>query len=375
MSRLHVIALGGTIAAANSGTDSASGVAPSVSASEIAAAAGLDTLPGGAPEVTFDQVAQVGSGSITLGMLDAVVASARQARAEGARGVVLTQGTDTLADSAFVLALTNDSGLPIIATGAMRNPTLPGADGPANVRAAALTALDPRLSGLPSLLVFADEIHSPLTVTKTHTSSVAAFASPSAGPLGWVSEDRVVLQQMPATLPGTLTVPEAGGTDADRETPETPGHQPEDARPKGSGLGLEGSGPEGTGPHLTHVPRVALVTVGFDDDLAYLAGLPAAGYAGAVIAGVGGGHVSTRAVEAVAQLARQMPVVLASRTGAGAVLERTYGYPGAEIELLSRGLIPAGTLDADRARLLLILALRAGVPTEKLPEVFAAFRG
>lgn len=368
MSRLHVIALGGTIAATNSGADASAGVSPSVSASEIAAAAGLDTLPGGAPEVTFDQVAQVGSGSITLGMLDAVVASARQARAEGARGVVLTQGTDTLADSAFVLALINDSGLPIIATGAMRNPTLPGADGPANVRAAALTALDPRLTGLPSLLVFTDEIHSPLTVTKTHTTSVAAFASPSAGPLGWVSEDRVVLQQMPATLPGTLTVPGAGGTDTDRETPETQGYQPE-------GSGLEGTGPEGTGPHLPHVPRVALVSVGFDDDLAYLAGLPAAGYAGAVIAGVGGGHVSTRAVEAVAQLAGQMPVVLASRTGAGAVLERTYGYPGAEIDLLSRGLIPAGTLDADRARLLLILALRAGVPAEKLPEVFAAFRG
>lgn len=96
MSRLHVIALGGTIAATNSGSDASAGVSPSVSAREIAAAAGLDTLPGGAPEVTFDQVAQVGSGSITLGMLDAVVASARQARAEGARGVVLTQGTDTL---------------------------------------------------------------------------------------------------------------------------------------------------------------------------------------------------------------------------------------------------------------------------------------
>lgn len=345
MSRLHVIALGGTIAATNSGTDSASGVTPSVSAREIAAAAGLDTLPGGAPEVTFDQVAQVGSGSITLGMLDAVVASARQARAEGARGVVLTQGTDTLADSAFVLALTNDSGLPIIATGAMRNPTLPGADGPANVRAAALTALDPRLAGLPSLLVFADEIHSPLTVTKTHTTSVAAFASPAAGPLGWVSEDRVILQHMPATLPGTLTVPEAGGTESVEETSEP------------------------------IPPRVALVSVGFDDDLAYLAGLPTAGYAGAVIAGVGGGHVSTRAIDAVAALAEKMPVVLASRTGAGAVLERTYGYPGAEIDLLSRGLIPAGMLDADRARLLLILALRAGVPAEKLPEVFAAFRG
>ncbi|MCT1920985.1 asparaginase domain-containing protein [Brevibacterium luteolum] len=345
MSRLHVIALGGTIATTNSGTDSASGVTPSVSASEIAAAAGLDTLPGGAPEVTFDQVAQVGSGSITLGMLDAVVASARQARTDGARGVVLTQGTDTLADSAFVLALINDSGLPIIATGAMRNPTLPGADGPANVRAAALTALDPRLAGLPSLLVFADEIHSPLTVTKAHTTSVAAFASPAAGPLGWVSEDRVILQHMPATLPGTLTVPEAGGTESVEETSEP------------------------------IPPRVTLVSVGFDDDLAYLAGLPAAGYAGAVIAGVGGGHVSTRAIDAVAALAEKMPVVLASRTGAGAVLERTYGYPGAEIDLLSRGLIPAKMLDADRARLLLILALRAGVPAEKLPEVFAAFRG
>ncbi|MFB9775760.1 asparaginase domain-containing protein [Brevibacterium otitidis] len=339
MSDLHVIALGGTIAAAQAATTDAGGVLPSATAAEITAAAGLDSLPGGGPEVSFDQVAQVGSPSITFQMLDAVLASARQARADGARAVIVTQGTDTLEDTAFILALMNDTGLPIAVTGAMRNPTLPGADGPANVRAAALAALDPRLAGLPSVLVFADEVHNPLTVTKAHTTSVAAFTSPGAGPLGWVSEDRVVLAHMPATLPGTLTVPDA----ADASAAET--------------------------------PRVALVAAGFDDDLAYLSGLADAGYAGAVIAGVGGGHVSDRAIESVAALAEQLPVVLASRTGAGAVLERTYAYPGAEIDLLSRGLISAGVLNACRARLLLMLALRAGVPRESLPGVFAAFRG
>ena len=337
--RLHVIALGGTIASVPQ-KDAAAGVAPTVGAEQIAETAHLDTLdlPGGPPQVTFEQLAQVGSGSITLAHLFAAVRSIRTAAASGAHGVILTQGTDTLEDSAFVLSLLNDAGIPVALTGAMRNPSLPGADGGANVRAAALTALDERVRALASdrrlaaCLVFADEVFDPATVVKAHTTSVAAFsAGPGQGPMGWVSEDRLVLPHTPAEarVPSGWRVP---------DVPSDP----------------------------AALPRVALVEAGLNDDLGLLDGLAAAGYAGCVLAGVGGGHVPAGTVERVAALAAQMPVVLASRTGAGAVLQRTYGYPGAEIDLLGRGLVPAGTLNARKARLALILALEFGTDFPQL---------
>lgn len=335
--RLHIIALGGTIASSPQ-TDAASGVTPSIGAEQIAAAAHLDTLTvkGEPPRVTFEQLAQVGSGSITLHHLFDAVRSIRRAAADGADGIVLTQGTDTLEDSAFVLALLNDAGIPVVLTGAMRNPSLPGADGGANVRAAARTALDPTMKELAAdrrlaaALVFADEVFDPMSVTKAHTTSVAAFqAGLGQGPLGWVSEDRFVLPHVPAAsraVPG-WSVPEV--PEADQSAPA--------AAPA--------------------FPRVAVIEVGLDDDLSLVEELAEAGYAGCVLAGVGGGHVPQSTVGRVAALAAEVPVVLASRTGAGATLERTYGYPGAEIDLLGRGLVPAGTLNARKARLALILAL------------------
>lgn len=342
--KIHIVALGGTIAstadaagADRAGADRAgkasSGVAPRATAQQIVEAARINTLPHPV-EVTYEQVAQVGSASITLDHLSQVVDSATRAANQGAVAVVLTQGTDTLEETTFALSLMNSSGIPIITTGAMRNPTLPGADGPANVRSAIITACNPRVAMLPAVLVFADEVHDPSFVRKTHTTSVATFSSgPAAGPLGWVSEDRLVFAHVPASLPGTLT--------RNREV----------------------SAP------------VALVEVGLGESLAYLDFLGQAGYRAAVVAGVGGGHVPVWALDRVQALATQMPVVYASRTGAGHTLEATYGYPGAELDLLDAGLIPAGRLDARKARILTMLALDSGVASrEELQEVFAYFR-
>ena len=326
--RILIAALGGTIASTAQAT--AQGVSPQASGEDIAAAAGLDTLPFPA-QLEFAQIAQTGSGSITLAMLAQVVARAKEARAAGIDGVVLTQGTDTLEETAFALSVLNDSGVPVAVTGAMRNPTLPGADGPANVRAAIIAAADPRIAMLPAVAVFADEVHDPSFVRKLHSTSVATFSSgPAAGPLGWISEDSLILAHVPATLPGIF--------------PVTSG---------------------------TEFPQVALIEVGLGDSLALLDALPQAGYAGAVISGVGGGHVPEWAVERVRSLAARMPVVYASRTGSGRTLEKTYGYPGAEYDLLAAGCIPAGRLDARKARLLLVLALAAKVSPQ---QAFAYFR-
>lgn len=321
---LLLAALGGTIA---STANAAGGVAPALSGAEIAAAAGLDQVW---PDLRadFTQVAQVSSANVTLEMLFDVV---ERARTSGADGIVLTQGTDTLEESAFGLWLLNDSSTHIAVTGAMRNPTLPGADGPANVRAAALTALSDKVSDLPSSLVFNDEVHDPRFVSKSHTTSTAAFSSgPILGAIGWLSEDDLHLPHAP---------------------------QP----PKSPFAGL---------PRPSQLSKVALAEVGMGEPEETLDLIAGSGLAGAVVSGVGGGHIPEELLPAVARLAERMPVVLASRTGSGASLHRTYGYPGGEIGLLEAGLVPAGTLDARKARIVLNLALSFGLDPA---EVFAHF--
>ena len=392
--RIHIAALGGTIASVP--TESG-GVSPSISGEDIARAARLDTIDVGsvighvAPpagqageeggqgagasssglQLTFEQVAQVGSGSITVEHLVSVVESARTAASEGAVGVVLTQGTDTLEETAFVLSRINDSGIPIMVTGAMRNPSLPGADGPANVRAAVIAALSPQVRGLASALVMADEIHDPVFVRKDHTSFIHAFSSgPSAGPLGWVSEDRVILPHVPADggLAGAVGaggVAAAGGEAqpvGDAAAAGVAGAAGGEARPAGV-AGAAGAAPRPQFPGLTSddvFPQVAVIAVGLGDSLAILDGVADAGYAGCVLAGVGGGHVPQSALPAVERLSQQMPVVYSSRTGSGSALENTYGYPGAEIGLQKMGLVPSGVLDPYKARLQLRLALAVG---------------
>ncbi|MGO2034897.1 MAG: asparaginase [Brevibacterium sp.] len=322
---LLLAALGGTIA---STANHSGGVAPALSGAEIAAAAGLDRIW---PDLQadFTQVSQVSSANVTLEMLFDVVELARAAEAHG---IVLTQGTDTLEESAFGLWLLNDSGTHIAATGAMRNPTLPGADGPANVRAAALTALSPLVRNLPASLVFDDEVHDPRFVRKSHVSSTAAFSSgPVLGAIGWLSEDALRLPHAPAP---TAASPFAGL------------------------------------PRPDSLAKVALAEVGMGEPEETLTSIAESGFAGAVISGVGGGHVPEHLVPAVTRLGEAMPVVLASRTGSGASLRSTYGYLGGEIGLLESGLIPAGLLDARKARIVLTLALSFGLDPA---EVFAHF--
>ena len=304
--RLHLISLGGTIA--STGAETSSGVGPKLGAADLVAAVpGLDGLA----EITTEQLAQVGSSSLTPDLVVAVARAARAAVDDGARGIVVTQGTDTLEETAYLLSLLGDDRAPIAVTGAMRNPTLAGPDGPANLLAAAQVALSDELRGVRSVAVFSDEIHDPQWVRKDHTTSTAAFTSgPHAGPIGWVHEGSVRLHGRPVAAP-SVALPS------------------------------------------TSIPPVALVPAGLGEDLRLVDALADLGYAGAVIDGVGGGHVHADAVPRLEALAARMPVVLASRTGSGLMLASTYGYPGSELDLLGRGLRSAGPLPGRKARLLL----------------------
>ncbi|GHC66174.1 hypothetical protein GCM10010349_38570 [Streptomyces flavofungini] len=187
---VSVITLGGTISA--QGGDHAR-----LTGAQTLAAA---PLPAGV-DVELHDVRRLPGSSLALADLAELAGKVDEATSAG-HGAVVVQGTDTLEETAFLLDVVCAPREPVVVTGAMRRPDLPGADGPANLAAALATAAAPDCRGLGVLTVLADEIHAARHVRKTHTTSVATFASPGAGPLGRVVEGvpRILLR------PGQPTV-------------------------------------------------------------------------------------------------------------------------------------------------------------------------
>lgn len=329
--RVALFSLGGTIASTSDDQAGAGGVTPRLGARELVAA--VPQLEGIA---TLDSVAfrQIASGDLTFEDLAALAGAIEKKLADGADGVVVTQGTDSIEETAFALSLLVDDPRPVVVTGAMRNPTLAGADGPANLLSAVQVACSTKAYGLGTVVVFNDEIHSARFVRKTHTSSTATFQSPTVGPLGWVVEGRARVALAPTASLPVIVKPSA--------------EQP--------------------------LPAVALLTVSLGDDGRLVDQVEAQGYRGLVLEAFGGGHVPARMVAALETLAASIPVVLASRTGAGEMLTETYGFPGSERDLLARGLIAAGALDGLKARVLLTLLLASSPDATGVHEGFARAR-
>ena len=209
----------------------------------------------------------------------------------------------------------------------MRAPDFAGADGPANLLAAVTVAA----SGLNFggvVVVLGDEIHAAQLVAKTHSTKPSAFASPGAGPLGWIVESAVVQQLVPTW---------------DRLL-----------------LGMSAE---------ANLPSVPLITICLDDDGAAL--VVGAKADGLVIEAMGGGHVPAWLVDPICALTDRIPVVMTSRTRSGTVLSSTYAFAGSEQDLRRGGVITAGFLPALKARLLLLLLLRSGADREQIRTVFA----
>lgn len=322
--RVDYLATGGTIASVRTGDSP--GATPTLTAEAIAESAGIDE----AADIRTHQLMQRASTSITFADLLGLRDEIGRRIADGSAGIVITQGTDTIEETAFALDLLWPDDTPIVITGAMRNPSLPGADGPANLLAAVQVAASPQARGLGVVVVFNDEIHAARFVSKTHTSRLSTFQSPLAGPLGWVSEGRPLIATRPV---GRFHV---------------------------------------NPPLHAAIPPVALVRLALGDDGRIIPMLPALGFRGAVIEGFGGGHVTPAMVPLIERLVAQMPVVLASRTGSGEVLSDTYRYPGSEIELLELGLIRAGALNGLKARVLLSLCLAADPSAQDVADAFQA---
>jgi L-asparaginase len=320
--KVSVLSLGGTIAMTG---DGGSGVVPKLTGEDLVSAIPqLATVA----EVAASSFRQAPGAHLGIEDLVDLTAEISLLIAAGTDGIVITQGTDTIEETSFVLDLLVDTEAPVVVTGAMRNPSLAGADGPANLLASVQVAASPVARRLGTLVVLNDEIHAARFVRKTHTQNPAAFGSSPVGPIGWVVED------VPKIAVGLPRI-----------------------------------------PHLL-VPKryqsnsVALLTVALGDDGSLLRAVEGSGYAGLVVEAMGGGHVPAVMVEALASLAEKIPVVLASRTGGGETLRRTYGFPGSETDPLRRGLIYAGPLDGLKARLLLMLLMLSGIERKEAAPAF-----
>lgn len=322
--RVHVISLGGTIAMAG---DGAAGVVPKLDAADLVAAVPEVEAVAAVTAESFRQVA-----SANLGFADIIALAGRigDMAGQGIDGFVVTQGTDTLEDSAFLLACLTDGSVPVAVTGAMRNPTQVGGDGPANLLAAVRVAASEETAEHGVVVVMNDEVHTARHVTKAHRFNVAAFASPDTGPIGWVAEGRVRYH-------GTAKPP--------------PRFRPVE---------------------LTRPAEVALLTSVFGSQGRLLDGFADKGFDGLVVEAFGVGHLPESLADAAGALAEAMPVVLASRIPAGEIFTETYGYAGGEIDLIRRGFIPAGPWSGRKARILLTLALMQGASRQEIAVVLGA---
>jgi L-asparaginase len=293
---------------------------------------GTDAPVGG--RVTHRAIANVGSSSIRPAHLRQVLQEAREAVAGGARGVVLTQGTDTLEESAFLLNRYWDQNAPLVVTGAMRPANAPGADGPANLRDALSAARAQQARGLGVLAVFDGQVHLADRVVKTSTRGVSAFDSVPGGPSAVVDGDLLRLLHQPLT----------------------------------TGL------PALAGPLPDELPRVPVLALGLGDDAALLDALPADSLDGLVIAGTGMGHVPEQAVAPLAALVSAgVPVLVATRVPTGGTSTHHYGYPGSETDLIRHGCRMTGLLRPQQARLLLQVLLADGADAERIDRALHTY--
>lgn len=323
---VHIFSLGGTISMT---AETPGGpVLPTLAADDLTPTLGR-YLPGF--EIHSRTLAKLGSPQLQIGHVRQALDAARDAVAAGAQGVVIVQGTDTLEETAYLLDLWWELPEPLVLTGAMRYADDAGAEGLGNLVAAVRVAAEPRLRDNGVLVVMNDEVHLAEQVVKQDANSLQAFTSGSWGQIARLLEGRVHIAYRRSQRFAPLPLPA-------RDDEQV---------------------------------RVPIVMAGIADDGALLDAAIATEPRGIVIAAMGSGHVPVAMAEAAGRaVAAGIPVVFASRTGGGSTTRSSYGYPGSEVDLLNRGLIGAGWLDACKSRLLLYALLAGGASTAEVRGEF-----
>lgn len=240
-------------------------------------------------------------------------------------GFVVTHGTDTLEETAYFLDLTLNLEIPVVLTGAMRSSNEIGADGLANLRSSILVASDDKSAHKGVMVVMNDEIHTAPHVTKTHTTNLATFQTPTFGPIGLISKNQVLYFQ------------------------ELLNHEYYPVKAVDKKVALL-KAYAGMGPELFEA-------------------VDHAGFAGLVIEALGAGNLPPATLPAIDKfLTKGMPVVILSRAFNG-VTEDVYDYSGGGKQLRQKGIIFGQGISGVKARIKLTVLVNA----EDTPDIEKAF--
>lgn len=323
MACLRVIATGGTIA--YKWDPSQGGAVPALSGQQL-----IQAVPqlGEIAQVKVHQFSNVASPM--LGPEDFLRLSRECHRAlsnEGADGIVITMGTATLAECAYMLDLLLQEEGPVIVTGAMRTHSHPSPDGPGNLLDSGITAASQEARGWGVLVCMNGELHDPRDVSKTHSVDLATFRSWEYGPVGAVRNDRVVMYRRPLIK--------------------------------------------------EHIPVQALnarveIVMAVEGDDGRLLDAAAEFADGIVVMGFAPGGVPPGMVPAIQRaLDRGRVLVLVTRSYGGPLGMGVYvTSEGGVDRLVERGVLPGGSLRAPKARIKLMLALSTTRDPNQLRSMF-----
>lgn len=245
---------------------------------------------------------------------------------EDITGVVVTHGTDTLEETAYLLDLTIKSEKPVIVTGSMRNSSELGYDGPANLSASICTAISNKARNKGVMVCLNDELNCASEVTKVHSMKLNTFQSPEFGPIGIIDNNEAIFYREVLSVPHILT-------DKIEE-------------------------------------NVYLIKCGAGMDSDLIDFCIEKGAKGIVIEGLGRGNVPPKMVPGIKRaIDNKIAVVLVSRCFQGRVLD-TYGYEGAGKELRNLVVIFGDTLPGQKARIKLMLSLGKWNDLKTIKEFF-----
>ncbi|MDR1461689.1 MAG: type II asparaginase [Azoarcus sp.] len=326
---IHILATGGTIAGRQTGAG------PHYQAGEQ----GIEALIGAVPtmrglaNISSEQVTNIGSQDMDektwLKLVHRVNELLTRADVDG---IIITHGTDTLEETAYFLDLTVPSGKPVVLVGAMRPANAVGADGPANLFDAVVVASSPDSAARGVLVAMNGNVFEARDVTKVSTTAVQAFAAPNFGPLGQVHDGRVFYWRS-----------------SDHRADHTSARQH----------------PEFDVSGLDMLPAVGIVYGHANAPALPVTALVEAQYRGIVSAGVGNGNLYHEVLAALADAAsRGIAVVRSSRVAAGPTMR------GIELDDARYGFVAAGTLNPQKARVLLQLALTRTQEPGEIQKMF-----